>query len=159
MTPTTLTDTGGAIPSGTVNVTIQCSCTESNGTAVQTVRWYDPAGDRLLSPWFEDKFNPNVPYFTRVNGDIGNSVDNTDIILVIPTFNDTYVGMYTCGREAANRSALTSPTADVTLTTDVVGKLVINKISYLYIRVYIHNSKFSIITIHAQYAFIYRTCN
>ena len=159
MTPTTLTVTGGAIPSETVNVTIQCSCTESDGTPVQTVRWYDRAGNRLLSPRFEDKFNPNVPYFTRVNGDFGNSVDDTDIILVIPTFNDDYVGMYTCGREAANRSALTSPTANVTLTTVVIGKLVINTISYLYVRVYIHNSEFSIITIHAQYAFICRTCN
>ena len=43
-------------------------------------------------------------------------VDNTNVILVIPTFNDSYDGTYTCGRNAADRSALTPPTADVSLT-------------------------------------------
>ena len=116
MNPTTLTTTGGAILSGTRNVTIRCSCTESDGTAVQIVRWYDPTGTRLFSPRFTAGFNRNVPYFTRVNGDFENPVDETDIILVIPTFTDSFDGMYTCGREADNRAALTPPTADVTLT-------------------------------------------
>ena len=135
MNPITLTTTGGAITYGTRNVTIRCSCTESDGTAVQLVRWYNPTGTRLLSPRFTTKFNPNIPYFTRVNGDFGDPVDNTDIILVIPTFNDSYDGMYTCGREADNRAALTPPTADVTLTID--SELIINITSYLFVYMYI----------------------
>ena len=130
MNPNTLTTTGGAIANGTSNVTIRCSCTESDGTAVQTVRWYDDTGSRLLSPRFTAMFNPNVPYYTRVNGDFGNSIDNTDIILVIPTFNDSYDGMYTCGREAASRSALTPPTADVTLT--ISSELYKHVVVYMY---------------------------
>ena len=110
-----MTTTGGAIANGTMNVRIQCSCIESNGTAVSRVRWYDPAGTRLVSAR-SGAFNPNVPHFTRVNGDTGDTVDNSNIILVIPTFTDSYDGRYTCGRDAADRSALTPPTADVTLT-------------------------------------------
>ena len=102
MTPTTLTTTGGEIVKGTVNVTIQYSCTESDGREVEIVRLYDPAGTRLFSPLFTTRFNPNVPYFIRVNGDFTNSMDDTDIILVIPAFNDSYVGMYTCGRNATS---------------------------------------------------------
>ena len=116
LSPTTLTATGGVIPSGTMNVRIRCRCTESGGTAVSIVRWYDPAGTRLVSARNPAEFNANVPHFTRVNGDHGNTVDNTDIILVIPTFNESYDGTYTCGGHADDRTALTPPTADVTLT-------------------------------------------
>ena len=123
-----MTTTGGAIANGTMNVRIRCSCAESNGTAVSRVRWYDPAGTRLVSAR-SGAFNPNVPHFTRVNGDTGDTVDNSNIILVIPTFTDSYDGRYTCGRDAADRSALTPPTADVTLT---ISELMINTISYLY---------------------------
>ena len=130
LNPSTLTATGGAINYGTTNVRIRCRCTESDGTAVSIVRWYDPAGTRLVSARNPAEFNANVPYFTRVGGDSGNIVDNTNIILVIPTFNDTYAGTYTCGRNAADRTALTPPTADVTLTS---SKLMINTISHLYV--------------------------
>ena len=129
LNPSTLTATGGAINYGTENVRIRCSCTESNGNAVSIVRWYDPAGTRLVSARNPAEFNANVPHFTRVNGDQGNTVDNTDIILVIPTFNDSYDGMYTCGREVANREALTPPTADVMLT--IISELMNNTISCL----------------------------
>ena len=115
LSPTTLTATGGAIPSGTMDVRIRCNCTQSDGTAVSIVRWYDPAGTRLVSAR-SGAFNPNVPHFTRVNGDTGDTVDNSNIILVIPTFTDSYDGRYTCGGNADDRTALTPPTADVTLT-------------------------------------------
>ena len=114
ISPTTLTATGGGLPGGTENVRIRCSCTESDGTAVSIVRWYDPAGTRLLSSR-NGAFNPNVPHFTRVNGDTGNIVDNTDIILVIPTFIDSYAGTYICGRNVDDFSALTGPTAAIIL--------------------------------------------
>ena len=124
LSPTTLTATGGAIPIGTMNVRIQCGCTERNGGAVNVVRWYDPAGTRLVSARNTVKFDPNVPHLTRV--DVSN---DRNIILVIPTFNDSYDGTYTCGREAADRAALTPPTADVTLT---ISELMINTVICVY---------------------------
>ena len=122
ISPTALTATGGAIANGTMNVMIQCNCTENDGTAVGTVRWYDPHGTRLVSPQNTAKYNPDVPHFTRINNNDGN------IILVIPTFNDSYDGTYTCGRNAADRSALSSPTTDITLT---ISELMVITISYL----------------------------
>ena len=126
LNPSTLTATGGAINYGTMNVRIRCWC-----RAVDVVRWYDPAGTRLVSARNPAEFNANVPHFTREGGDSGNNVDNTNIILVIPTFNDSYDGRYTCGRNVADRTALTPPTADVTLT--IISELMINTISCLYI--------------------------
>ena len=106
LNPTTLTATGGAIVYGTMNVRIQCSC-----TTVNTVRWYDPDGTKLVSAQNTAQYNPDVPHFTRVNAN-----SDRDVILVIPTFNDSYDGRYTCGRNVADRSGLNAPTADVTLT-------------------------------------------
>ena len=123
LSSTTLTATGGVIVPGTMNVRIQCSCTESDSTAVNVVRWYDPDGTRLISSRNTAEFNPDVPHFTRVNAD-----SDRDVILVIPTFNDSYDGTYTCGRNAADRSALSSPTADITLT---ISELMVITISYL----------------------------
>ena len=119
---------------------VQCNCTESNGNAVSIVRWYDPAGTRLVSAQNTEQFNPNVPYFTRVGGDQGNR-DNTNVILVIPTFTDSYDGTYTCGGNVDDRSALTPPTAAVTLT---ISELMIITISYYS---YIASSQFIIKTI------------
>ena len=118
LNPTSLTATGGGLPSGTMNVRIRCGCTESDGMAVNVVRWYDPAGTRLISARNTKNFNSDVPHFERVGGDLGDSIDNANVILVIPTFTDSYDGTYTCGRDARNRGALTNspPTADVTLT-------------------------------------------
>ena len=81
LSPTTLTTTGGAIVSGTMNVRIRCNCTESGGRAVSIVRWYDPAGAMLHSVQHLANFDRNVPHFTIVNGEIGDIVDNTDIML------------------------------------------------------------------------------
>ena len=115
LNPTTLTATGGAIVYGTMNVRIRCSC-----TTVDTVRWYDPDGTKLVSAQ-NTEFNPDVPHFTRVN-----SNNDRNVILVIPTFNDSYDGRYTCGRNVGDRSDLTSPTADVTLTI-TISELLIKK--------------------------------
>ena len=136
MSPNTLTATGGAINYGTVNVRIRCSCTNSNGNAVSVVRWYDPGGIRLISARDTEQFNGDVPHFERVGGDLGDNIDNANVILVIPTFTDSYDGRYTCGRAAENRTALTPPTADVTLT---ISELMINTISYNYLCV--HSSR------------------
>ena len=59
--------------------------------------------------------------------------------MVIPTFNDSYDGTYTCGRNAADRSALSSPIAEVTLT---ISELMINTISCL---LHVHSSVVTLI--------------
>ena len=87
--PTTLTAAGGVLASGTVNVMIKCNCTDDNGTVVDPVRWYDPDGTRLLVNAHGD-YVAGTPYYKR-------EPDNANIALVIPTFNDSYVGTYTCG--------------------------------------------------------------
>ena len=133
--PTTLTATGGAIVYGTMNVKIQCNCTERNGGAVSVVRWYDPNGTRLVSARHTVEFNPDVPHFTRVDVH-----SDSDVILIIPTFNDSYDGTYTCGRNAADRSALSSPIAEVTLT--IISELMINTISCL---LHVHSSVVALI--------------
>ena len=89
--PTTLTAAGGVLAIGTENVTIRCNnCTDKYGT-LEHVRWYDPAGNRLVDPVTNNDYVPGTPHFLRVDG------ANNDIILVIPTFNDSYDGTYTCG--------------------------------------------------------------
>ena len=115
MSPTTLTATGGTIVSGTMNVRILCNCTESDGDAVSTVRWYDPDGNRLISS-LNNRFDASVPHFTRVGGDSGSNVDDSNVILVIPTFTDSNNGTYTCGREVNNLANIGSPMAAVTLS-------------------------------------------
>ena len=90
-----LTATGGALASGTENVMIQCNCTINNDSDV--VRWYDPGGFKLFRNSSEN-FNHDTPHYTIPEG----STDNRNIILVIPIFNDTYDGTYTCGRRVSN---------------------------------------------------------
>ena len=111
--PTTLTATGGVLASGTMNVTIRCnSCTNDYGT-LDRVRWYDPYGNRLPRP-ANNHYVPGAPYFLKVDD------GNDDIILVIPTFNDSYDGAYTCG-ERVNYGLLPGPpNAVVNLT--IAGK-------------------------------------
>ena len=108
--PTTLTAAGGVLASGTENVTIQCNnCTDGNGT-LDRVRWYDPAGTKLFGQT-NTNYVPGTPYFTRVD-----DAEN-DITLVIPTFNDSYDGIYTCGERVGEGELPGPPNAAVTLTT------------------------------------------
>ena len=121
LNPTTLTATGGALVSGTINVMIQCVCPV---TGDQRVRWYD-----INTNFVFGSTNPNYvagsPYFIRNNP---NGADN-DVTLVISTFNDSYDGTYNCGIRV-NNTEFTSPSAAVTLT---IGELMINTVSYLYV--------------------------
>ena len=114
----TLTATGGTLASGTENVMIQCSCTIYND---DVVRWYDPGGSKLFLNESKN-FIPDAPHFTRVNG----PTDNRNIILVIPTFNDTYDGIYTCGRRISN-TEFGAPNVSVIFT--VTGELMIHILS------------------------------
>ena len=115
--PNTLTIAGGVLSSGTVNVMIRCNnCTDGDGTVLSRVRWYDPGGNKLLRPR-NNYYVHGTPHFTKVN-----NTDN-DIILVIPTFNDSYDGIYTCG-ERVTKGLPGPPNAVVTLT--IAGKLMIH---------------------------------
>ena len=114
--PTTLTADGGVLASGTENVMIQCNCTDDDGTVIDPVRWYDPDEIRLVDPDSND-YMAGTPHFSRIDG----ADDN--IILVIPTFNDSYDGTYTCGGRVIN-GLPGPPNATVILTTD--GKLIIH---------------------------------
>ena len=100
---------------------IQCNCTYDDGRVVDLVRWYDPDGTKLISA-YNGRFDNSVPHFTRVTD--GN---NSNIILVIPTFNYSYNGTYTCGRRTFHfADTLGTPNVAVTLT--IVGGLMINTI-------------------------------
>ena len=79
---------------------IKCNCT--NSIVVENVTWYDPNGIKL-------SFSDSV-HITR-------EPDDTNIILVIPIFNDSYDGTYTCGRRDDNYPP-GIPNATITLTID-----------------------------------------
>ena len=107
--PTTLTAAGGVLPIGTENVMIRCNCSDVNGTKIAIVRWFDSNENR--PPRFgSNNYIPGAPHFTRV----GN--DNCNVILVIPTLNDSYDGNYTCGRRIPGNNSLQLPTTTVSLT-------------------------------------------
>ena len=112
--PTTLTDAGGVLTSGTVNVTIQCNCTDDNDTVIDPVRWYDPDGTRLLVDT-NNSYVAGTPYYRR-------APDDTNILLVIPTFNGSYDGTYTCGRRSGSLP-VGAPNATVEFT--ISSKLII----------------------------------
>ena len=128
LNPTTLTATGGALPNGTMNVMIQCNCTNDDGTVVDKVRWYDPAGTRLVAEG-NDQFDASAPHFIGVND------SDTHVILVIPTFSDSHNGTYKCGnRDGESNGIPGSPNGDVILT--IKGELmihVVNIIIYRYV--------------------------
>ena len=107
--PTTLTAAGGVLPIGTENVMIQCNnCIDNDSSVLTNLRWYDPNGNK--PPRFgNNNYIPGAPHYTRVN----NVRDN--IILVIPTFNDSYDGNYTCGRNVFE-DLPGPPTATISLT-------------------------------------------
>ena len=106
---TTLTATGGILPIGTENVMIQCNnCIDDDGRVLTNLRWYDPDGNkppRLVI----SNYIPGAPHQIRVNG------NRSNIILVIPTFNDSYDGNYTCGRNVFG-DLPGPPTATISLT-------------------------------------------
>ena len=105
--PPTLTAAGGVLASGTVNVTIRCNnCTDGDMT-LNRIRWYDPNGNKLPSPSNKADYMPDAPQLTK-------DAEN-NIILVIPTFNDSYDGMYTCGKKV-NSGQPGQPKTVVTLT-------------------------------------------
>ena len=109
ISPTTPTAAGGVLPNGTENVMIRCTCSEDDGSVITNVRWYGPDGI-IVTRIGTNKFIAGAPHFTRPSGDS----DNRNVTLVIPTFNDSYDGNYTCGRRSDGN--LVSPKTTVSLT-------------------------------------------
>ena len=86
-------------------MTINCNCTDDGGMVIVNVSWYDPDGNRLVLSGFV----PGTPHIIRVG-------DNTNVELVIPTFTDSYDGIYTCGMRVDDVSVLGPPNATIDLT-------------------------------------------
>ena len=96
-------------------MTIRCNCTDNNGTVVNPVRWYDPNGTRLVTSG-HNIYVPGTPYYRR-------APNNANVALVIPAFNESYNGTYTCGGKV-NRGPPDPPSAAINLT--IGGKLMIH---------------------------------
>ena len=98
-------------------MTIQCNCTNDYGTVIK-VRWYNPTLARLPGTLDKRKFLADAPHFRRlVEG------DDTNIILVIPTFNDSYDGIYTCGRRYNYPPRAPNATVNLTIGGEYVSML------------------------------------
>ena len=108
--PTSLSTAGGVLPNGTENVMMRCNCTDDDGIVINTVRWYYPDG-RLVPRFIGSSDSPNTPHITRPSDD----TDDRNVTLVIPTFNDSYDGKYTCGRRITDGPPV-PPTVAVNLT-------------------------------------------
>ena len=97
---------------------IQCNCTDDGGAVYKYIRWFDPIGVRLLSPEHR-RFMDGIPHFIRILKE-----DDSNVVLVIPLFNDSYDGLYTCGVQSSYPPG--KPNATVNLF--IGGKLMINKL-------------------------------
>ena len=89
LNPITLTAAGGVLVDGTENVMIQCNCSDDVGAVLQPIRWFDLKGNIILTTAHR-RYVTGTPYFDK-------RPDDTNVVLVIPTFNDSYDGTYTCG--------------------------------------------------------------
>ena len=89
---------------------IRCTCADDNGTVITNIRWWYPDESRISRIAIGGSSTASTPHFTRASGDN----NNRNITLVIPTFNDSYDGNYTCRRKSDG--SLISPTASVILT-------------------------------------------
>ena len=95
--PTTLNGFAGKLATGTKNVVIQCICTKD------TVKWFDPNGQKILAQKHRNYVS-------------GTPSSDKKGILNIPTFNDTYKGIYTCG--IRNKIPREEPRATIMLIVD-----------------------------------------
>ena len=106
--PTTLTAASGVLPIGTENVMIQCNCSGDDDMTISTIGWYDPNGTGLSNPE-DDGFMDGAPHFTRAD-------DDTNIVLVIPIFTNSYDGTYTCGSEGNDAPGMPNAIANLTIS-------------------------------------------
>jgi len=98
--PNNLTAAGGVLVDGTQNVVIKCKCVDDNGARLRKIRWFFP--DTTIVAKQTDA-PAGAPYRMRNNRKKIHT-------LVIPTFNDSYAGTYTCGVSEDNPNPLTTIT-------------------------------------------------
>ena len=85
--PKTLTADGTVLQIGTQNITITCYCSYGFNEGFNEVSWFFN-GTRILS---EQNLTKEHPYVVLS--------DITTTKLVIPIFNESYSGIYTCGND------------------------------------------------------------
>ena len=101
----TATDKVLAIAYGTENVMIQCNCYNVNDKALRFTRWFDSNGIRIQYK----------THHTYVSGAIYlKRTTNYGVVLVIPLFNNSYDGIYTCGN--GKNFPPKEPNIDISLT-------------------------------------------
>ena len=120
LNPTTLTATAGVLVYGTMDVRIQCICPVTDD---HVVRWFHP-NRWIIYQQRNEKYVAGSSYVIR------NS--NTNVTLVIPTFNYAHYGTYNCGIRVGDHS-FRSPSAAVNL---ILGELMIITVSYLHVATY-----------------------
>ena len=105
--PANLTATGKvlAIAYGTENVMIQCNCYNVNDEALSFIRWFDANGSRIRYKTHH-KYVSGAIYLKRTT--------NYGAVLVLPIFNNSYDGIYTCG--IGNKFPPKEPNIDINLT-------------------------------------------
>ena len=104
MNPTSFITRGGVlpVPYGMQNVMIQCNCSDVIGIALDPIRWFYSNGSII-----DHQTDHGFPYFTR-------APDDKNVVLVIPTFNDSYDGIYSCG--FGKKFPPKEPNLDISLT-------------------------------------------
>ena len=91
------------------NVKIHCNCSATSGMVLSPIRWFDPHGRPI-----EKSNETGRNYFTENSGD-------RNVVLVIPIFNESHEGIYSCGFE---NNSLPKQSINVDLA---IGKWTINK--------------------------------
>ena len=84
--PASLTSDRGVLNNGTLNVTIECRCVDNKNRPIKNIKWFFQNGSQVLNI---SSVPTGAPYL-MTNKKIA--------MLIIPVFNDTYKGNYTCGK-------------------------------------------------------------
>jgi len=131
ITPTSpdhLTVDGKELPDTTQKVMIECRCVDDKNTSLSRVRWFGHNNIRIMS---QSDTPTGAPYFI-------NKKSGRLATLVIPTFNDSYDGTYTCGMGTEYPP---NPITSITLTLagEKYHMLNINTIMYITDNTYTSN--------------------
>ena len=86
VSPSELTSEVLVLKDGTPNVTIDCSCNDDKENAIMKIRWFLPDNSQVK---IITKSPPGSPYYATSSSD-------TISTLIIPVFNNSYKGEYTC---------------------------------------------------------------
>ena len=89
----TISDGVLSIAYGMKNVRIHCNCTCSavSGMVLSPIRWVDPHGRVIEKRNETNLIDINGRYYFTENS------NDRNVVLVIPVFNESYEGIYSCG--------------------------------------------------------------